>query len=66
MGIVVNFTNRTVQFGFFHEKITSLDDAKVAFGEENGFSGTIDRVSGAARAKAAGGNAYSLQCKPVQ
>jgi hypothetical protein len=65
MSIVVNFTTRTVQFGLNPEKITSLDDARVAFGEEDGFIGTIDRLNGETQAKA-GGNAYSLKCKPVQ
>ena len=38
MGIVVNFTTRTVQFGLYRDpekiKITGLDDARVVFGEE--------------------------------
>jgi hypothetical protein len=70
MGIVVNFTTRTVQFGRYRDpekiKITGLDDARVAFGEESGFIGTIDRVTGDTQAKAVGGDAYSLQCRPVQ
>jgi len=73
MGIVVNFTTRTVQFGLYRYpekiKITGLDDARVAFGEEgegSGFIGTIDRVTGDTQAKAVGGDAYSLQCRPVQ
>ena len=66
MGIVVTFTTRTVQFGFNREKITGLDDAKVAFGEESGFIGTIDRVTGDTQAKAVGGDTYSLECRPVQ
>ena len=65
IGIVVNFTTRTVQFGLNPEKITGLDDAKVAFVEGSGFVGTIDRVSGDTRASADGG-AYSLQCRPVE
>jgi hypothetical protein len=74
MGIVVNFTTRTVQFGLFPPAtMTGLDDARVAFGEkeENGvssgtsFVGTIDRVTGYTEVKTAGGT-YSLQCKPVQ
>ena len=73
MGIIVNFTTRTVQFGLYRYpekiKITGLDDARVAFGEEgegSGFIGTIDRVTGDTQAKAVGGDAYSLQCRPVQ
>ena len=73
MGIVFNFTTRTVQFGLYRYpekiKITGLDDARVAFGEEgegSGFIGTIDRVTGDTQAKAVGGDAYSLQCRPVQ
>jgi hypothetical protein len=72
MGIVVNFHTRTVQVGsngLYHEKITGLDDAKVAFGEkeEFGFIGTIDRVTGDTQINAVNGNtpAYSLHCKPV-
>jgi hypothetical protein len=72
MGTIVNFSTRTVQFGFngfYHEKITTLDDAKVAFGEEkeNGLIGTIDRVTGNTEVKTVGGAAaYSLQCRPVR
>ena len=73
MGIVFNFTTRTVQFGLYRYpekiKITGLDDARVAFGEEgegSGFIGTIDRVTGDTQAKAVGGDTYSLQCRPVQ
>jgi hypothetical protein len=69
-GIVVNFTTRTVQFGFFSEKITGLDDARIAFGDESGegssYIGTIDRVTGNTEAKAVRGGTYSLQCRPVQ
>jgi hypothetical protein len=75
MGIVVNFTTRTVQLTLPYyrhlEKITGLDDERVAFGEkeENGFIGTIDRVTGDTEVKVAGdrgGLTYSLHCKPVQ
>ena len=66
MGIIVNFTTRIVQFGFYSEKVTGLDDARVAFGEESTLIGTIDRVTGDAQVKAAGGVAYSLQCRPVR
>ena len=73
MGIVVNFTTRTVQFGLYRYpekiKITGPDDARVVFGEESegsGFIGTINRVTGDTQAKAVGGDAYSLQCRPVQ
>jgi hypothetical protein len=72
IGIVVNFSTRIVQFGFngfYHEKITASDEARVAFGEEkeNGLIGTIDRVTGNAEIKTVGGgNAYSLQCTPVR
>jgi hypothetical protein len=67
-GIIVNFTTRTVQFDFYrHEKITALDNAKIAFGEEKGFIGTIDRVTGETKVKTgSGADAYSLQCKPVE
>jgi hypothetical protein len=66
MGIIVNFTTRTVQFAFRHAEITDLDDARVAFRDlESGISGTIDRVTGNTQATSSG-SAYSLQCKPVQ
>jgi hypothetical protein len=72
MGIVVNFTTRTVQFGLYRYpkkiKITGLDDARVAFGEEGegtGFIGTIDRVTGNTQATSSG-SAYLLQCKLVR
>jgi hypothetical protein len=68
--IVVNFTTRTVRFGFFSEKITGLDDARIAFGDESGegssYIGTIDRVTGNTEAKTVSGGTYSLQCRPVQ
>jgi hypothetical protein len=62
MGIVVNFTTRTVQFVRYRnpEKIKIT-----GFGEESGFIGTIDRVTGNTQATYSG-SAYSLQCKPVQ
>jgi hypothetical protein len=73
MGIIVNFTTRIVRFGFYSvfysEKVTVLDDAKIAFGEEKetGFIGTIDRVTGETRIKTgSGADAYSLQCEPVE
>ena len=73
MGIIVNFTTRIVQFRvyglFYHEKITGLDDARVAFGEgeESGLIGTIDRMTGDTQINTVNGNSvYSLQCKPVQ
>jgi hypothetical protein len=66
MGIIVNFTTRTVQFAFRHAEITDLDDARVAFRDlESGITGTIDRVTGNTQATSSG-DAYSLQCKPVQ
>jgi hypothetical protein len=66
MGVIVKFTARIVQFGFYSEKVTGLEDARVAIGEESSLIGTIDRVTGDTQAKAANGVAYSLQCRPVR
>jgi hypothetical protein len=68
IGIVVNFTTRTVKFGLFPPvKITGLDDARVGFGDsESIISGTIDRMTGNTQVTAFGNAAYSLQCNPVQ
>ena len=68
IGIIVNFTTRTVQFGISPPvTITGLDDARVAFGNsESGIIGTIDRMTGDAQVTAFGNTAYSLQCNPVQ
>ena len=47
MGIVVNFTTRTVQFAFRHAEITDLDDARVAFRDlESGITGPLGMVHG--------------------
>jgi hypothetical protein len=60
MGIIINFTNRTVQgFGYpgssptnFPVRITAMDDVTVVFSGSDGppteqrISGTIDRVTG--------------------
>jgi hypothetical protein len=65
MGIIINYTARSVQFGLFSPvKITGLDDARVAFGDSR-ISGTIDRMTGDAQVTVDGNTAYSLQCKPV-
>jgi hypothetical protein len=68
IGIIVNFTTRTVQFGTSPPvTITGLDDARVAFGNsESNIIGTIDRMTGDAQVTAFGNTAYSLQCNPVQ
>ncbi len=68
MGIIVNFTTRTVQVGIYPPvTITGLDDARVAFGNsESGIIGTIDRMTGDAQVTAFGNTAYSLRCNPVQ
>ena len=47
MGIIVNFTTRTVQFAFRHAEITDLDDARVAFRDlESGITGPLGMVHG--------------------
>jgi hypothetical protein len=55
MGIIVKFTTRIVQFGFYSEKVTGLDDARVAFGEESRFIGTVDRVTVTPKSRASVG-----------
>ena len=82
MGIVLNFTARTVK-GFPHigeAEITLMDDVTIVFvasyhgHAEWGFDGTIDRVTGDLEAHSIlmveTGNSrivsYSLKCKPTQ
>jgi hypothetical protein len=81
MGIIVNFTKRTVQ-GFeddYPVKITGWNDVTVAFSGEDRKGaqtmGSIDRVTGAVEATSMVINAkgevtyslkYSLKCRPAQ
>jgi hypothetical protein len=69
MGIIVNFTNRTVQgFGYpglmdYPVKITAWNDVTVAFGGSagvNSITGNIDRVTGDVEAITRATNAGSI------
>jgi hypothetical protein len=81
MGIIVNFTDRTVQGGFgyppvfydFPVKITSMNEATVVFHGSNqtgqwSITGSIDRVTGDVEAKTEGPTSihYALKCRPAQ
>jgi hypothetical protein len=81
MGIIVNFTNRTVQGGFgypsvlydFPVKITSMNEATVVFHGSNqtgqsSITGSIDRVTGDVEADTEGPTSihYALKCRPTQ
>lgn len=78
MGIIVNFTNRTVQGGFgypsvlydFPVKITSMNEATVVFhgSNQSSITGSIDRVTGDVEADTEGPTSihYALKCRPTQ
>jgi hypothetical protein len=81
MGIIVDFTNRTVDgFGYpgfsdrfdFPVKITGMNDVTVAFHGSNqtggSITGSIDRVTGDVEARAQALDAilrYALKCRPT-
>jgi hypothetical protein len=81
MGLIVNFTTRTVQgFADYPVKITGLDDVTVAFrgsqtrSSTSSVSGSIDRVTGDVEATSMLMNgttiltltSYALRCRPAQ
>jgi hypothetical protein len=73
MGIIVNFTNRTVQGGFgyppalydFPVKITSMNEVTVVLTGQSFITGSIDRVTGDVEADADSIH-YALKCRPAQ
>jgi hypothetical protein len=77
MGVIVNFTARTVQGFVYPVEITLMDDVSVTFSRSNRYrsiEGTIDRVTGDLQATdvLSGNNKiilttyYLLKCRPAQ
>jgi hypothetical protein len=77
IGVIVNFTARTVQGFRYPAEITAMDDTQVTFTRSTNPSidGTIDRVTGFLEAthvllskdnKVALAMYYSLKCRPTQ
>jgi hypothetical protein len=76
MGIILNFTSRTVKGFGTPVKITAWDDSFVEFSEDNksgAFIGNIDRITGTLEAshfhRTSGGittTSYALKCRPAQ
>ena len=76
MGVIVNFTNRTVQGFDVLAQITAVDNVVITFNRSNSpfLDGRIDRVTGLLQAgylvmsgnKVTIAQNYSLKCTPAQ
>jgi hypothetical protein len=77
MGVIVNFTARTVQGFAYPAEITTMDDVRVIFARSTNptIDGTIDRVTGELQAtsvmlsrdnKVILAMTYLLKCTPAQ